>query len=192
MKYTCLAVSTIIVMTFLACAPSGSAEKEGAETPGLKIAYVNGDSILQNYGEFRAASESMELKQRDAESALMTKGAELEKEIQAYQRKVQSGTLSRNEMEAQERRLGAKQDALMGERDQITDALLKETSAINDRLQKIIKGKLNEIKEQEGYDFIFTYVEGGPILIADPKHDITARVLAALNSDTTARTDTTK
>ena len=160
-------------------------------TSGLKIAYVNGDSILNNYSEFRSASESMEAKQRTAEEQLQAKGAELEKEIMAYQRRVQSGTLSRNEMEAQERRLGAKQEALLQERDQISDALLSETAEINNRLQKIIRGKLEEIKKAEGYDFIFSYVQGGPILIADESHDITDRVLAALNKETSERNDTT-
>jgi outer membrane protein len=174
------------------CDKGGSSDTSGqSSASGLKIAYVNGDSILLNYGEFRAASESLNLKQRDAEESLQAKGAELEKEIIAYQRKVQSGTLSRNEMESQERRLGAKQEALMGERDQISNALLTETNEINERLQKIIRAKLKEIKEQEGYDFIFSYVAGGPILIADEKYDITEAVLKALNSNT-ERVDTSK
>ncbi len=191
MKNLCLVGLGLIVVVLLSCAKAGVTET-GVSSSGLKIAYVNGDSILLNYGEFRAASESMELKQRDAEELLQTKGAELEKDIAAYQRKAQAGTMSRNEMETQERRLGAKQEALMNERDQITNALLSETSEINERLQKIIKAKLGEIKKQEGYDFIFSYVQGGPILIADEKHDITTRVLAALNSNTASPVDSVK
>lgn len=183
MKNLNLLICGLCMMLMIACASKDeSSRSNGDAGTGLKIAFVNGDSILMNYSEFRTASESLEVKQRDAEDLLQVKGAELEKEIMAYQRKAQSGTLSRNEMEVQERRLGAKQEALMNERDQISNALLSETTEINTRLQKIIKEKLEEIKKQEGYDFILSYMPGGPILVADEKYDITTRVLEALNS----------
>ena len=182
MKILNLFLFGIGMLSMISCAPKNDAgQDEDDSTAGLKIVYINGDSILHNYSEFRSASENMEEKQRNAEEILQIKGAELEKEIMAYQRKAQAGILSRNEMEVQERRLGAKQQALLNERDQMTDSLLSETTKINDRLQKIIKEKLEEIKKQEGYDFILNYAEGGQILIADEKHDITVRVLEALN-----------
>lgn len=147
----------------------------------LKIAYVNGDSILLNFAEFKAQSEAMEARQRKAEEDLQKKGSALEREIMTYQQQAQKGTLTGKEMEAREKYLASRQEAVLAERDKIAKEILNETTVINDRLQKVIHDILDTIKEKEGYDFIFSYIEGGPILVADEKYDITEQVLIELN-----------
>ncbi len=183
-----------IIFSFIACGkPSGQQNGDGSNTSGLKIAYVNGDTILLNYKEFRAQSESMEAKQQKAEDMLQSKGAALEKEFMSYQQRAQKGTMTGKEMEAHEKYLSGKQEALLSERDKLAKEIMDETSEINDRLQKILQDKLNEIKKREGYDFIFSYIHGGSILVADEKYDITEEVLKELNknsSDTPSSPDT--
>lgn len=173
---------------------AASVEVNSSDSPGLKIAYVNGDSILFNFNEFRAESEAMEEKQRKAEEDLQKKGAALEREFITYQQQAQKGTMTGKEMEAREKYLTNKQEALMAERDKAAKEIMEETSQINERLQKVLQDRLNEIKDKEGYDFILSYVAGGPILIADEKYDITERVLAELNkgSAETTPSDTTE
>ncbi len=184
-----------LLMTY-ACKEAGSsASSPTAEVSGIKIAYVNGDSILFHYKEFKKESEAMEIKQRKAEEQLKSKGAALEKEIMAYQQKAQTGTMTGKEMEAREKYLSTRQEAILAERDKMAQEIMSETAQINKRLQAIMQDKLNEIKKQEGYDFILSYVEGGPVLVADEKYDITDRVLKELNegdssvpaADTTAK-----
>ncbi|MGB3081118.1 MAG: OmpH family outer membrane protein, partial [Saprospiraceae bacterium] len=150
---------------------------------GLKIAYVNGDTILMNYKEFRAQSQTMDAKQKDAEDMLQQKGAALEREYNEYQRNAQKGTMTGKEMQAQEKYLSSKQEALLAERDKLAKEIMDETTSINDRLQKVMQDKLAAIKKREGYDFIFSYIHGGAILLADEKYDITAEVLKELNSE---------
>lgn len=182
-----------LLMTY-ACKEAGSsASQPAAEAVGIKIAYVNGDSILFHYKEFKKESEAMEIKQRNAEEQLQSKGAALEREIVAYQQKAQTGTMTGKEMEAREKYLSTRQEAILAERDKMAQEIMKETAEINKRLQAVMQDKLNEIKKQEGYDFILSYVEGGPVLVADEKYDITDRVLKELNEgDTSApATDTT-
>ena len=175
--------SISILLSLVACEKSkAKVSVEGSDSTGLKIAYVNGDSILHNFSEFKAESEAMEIRQRQAEEDLQKKGAALEREFMAYQQKAQKGTMTGKEMEAQERYLSGKQEAILAERDRIAKEILDETSAINDRLQKVIQDILNEIKEEEGYDFIM-------------KYDITERVLRELNKTSAGDTtpaDTTK
>src|SRR5207344_839479 len=154
-----------IVYSFIACNKSGdSANSGGATGPGLKIAYVNGDTILLNYKEFRAQSESMDAKQKQAEDMLQAKGSALEREFSQYQQEAQKGTMTGKEMQAHEKYLTGKQEALMAERDRLAKEIMDETSKINDRLQKAMKEKLEAIKKREGYDFIFSYIHGGSIL----------------------------
>lgn len=175
-----------LLMTY-ACKESGSAgSSPAANSSGLKIAFVNGDSILTHYKDFKKQSEAMEIKQRNAEEQLQSKGAALEKEIMAYQQKAQTGTLTGKEMQAREKYLSSRQEAILAERDQMAQEIMKETAAINKQLQAVLQEKLNAIKEKEGYDFILSYVEGGPVLVADAKYDITAQVLKQLNDEESA------
>jgi len=178
-----LALFCALLMTY-ACKDSGSAgSPPAANSSGLRIAFVNGDSILTHYKDFKKQSEAMEIKQRNAEEQLQSKGAALEKEIMAYQQKAQTGTLTGKEMQAREKYLSSRQEAILAERDQMAQEIMKETAAINKQLQAVLQEKLNAIKEKEGYDFILSYVEGGPVLVADAKYDITAQVLKQLNEE---------
>lgn len=172
---------------------SSTAVNVETNSSGLKIAYINGDSILLNFVEFRSESEAMDIKQRQAEEELQKKGTALEREFLAYQQQAQKGTMTGKEMEAREKYLSGKQESLIAERDKAAKAIMDETSEINDRLQKVLQDKLKEIKEKEGYDFILSYIAGGPILVADEKYDITTQVLKELNRSSTDSTpvDTT-
>ncbi|MBK9984236.1 MAG: OmpH family outer membrane protein [Saprospiraceae bacterium] len=167
----------------ISCDKGGSSTTSSSASPGLKIAYVNGDTILMNYKEFRAQSQTMDAKQKDAEDMLQQKGAALEREYNEYQRNAQKGTMTGKEMQAQEKYLSSKQEALLAERDKLAKEIMDETTSINDRLQKVMQDKLAAIKKREGYDFIFSYIHGGAILLADEKYDITAEVLKELNSE---------
>jgi Skp family chaperone for outer membrane proteins len=88
------------------------------------------------------------------------------------------------EMEAQEKYLSGRQEAVLAERDKMASAIMEDKMKINDNLQKVVLDILNEIKEKEGYDFILSYIDGGPILVADEKHDITGQVIQELNKGT--------
>jgi outer membrane protein len=167
----------------ISCDKGGSNRTSSPSATGLKIAYVNGDTILMNYKEFRAQSETMDAKQKDAENMLQQKGAALEREYNEYQQKAQKGTMTGKEMQAQEKYLSSKQEALLAERDKLSKEIMDETTSINDRLQKVLQDKLAAIKKREGYDFIFSYIHGGAILLADEKYDITAEVLKELNDE---------
>lgn len=185
MRYfsTCLLIISSLFL-FYACTDKGAGSSQSAgDSTGLKIAFVNGDSILFNYKEFRKESEAMEIKQKGLEDELQSKGAALEKEIMSYQQKAQTGTMTGKEMEAREKYLASRQEAILAERDRMAQEIMKETSAINKRLQTVLQDKLKEIKDQDGYDYILSYVEGGPVLIADEKYDITDRVLKELNAE---------
>jgi outer membrane protein len=183
-------------LTFIACDKSkDSSTSVEVKDTGLKIAYVNGDSILMNFKEFRSQSEAMEEKQKKAEDELQKKGAALEREFMTYQQQAQKGTMTGKEMEARERYLSGKQEALLAERDKVAKEIMDETTEINTRLQKVLQDRLKEIKEKEGYDFILSYIAGGPILVADEKYDITEEVLKQLNetpAEETQPVDTTK
>lgn len=188
-KINLIILAALSISFSIACkesAPVSTAPTASGE--GVKIAYVNGDSILLHYKDFRKESEAMEAKQKKAEEELQSKGAALEKEIMAYQQKAKTGTMTGKEMEAREKYLSSRQEEILAERDRMAQAIMQETAEINKRLQAVLHEKLKAIKESQGYDFILSYVEGGPVLVADEKYDITATVLKELNDEAAAGT----
>ena len=189
-----LFLSLFLALSTQACKEGTSGSTASTSNgSGLKIAFVNGDTILHKFEEVRKQGEVMDAKQRQLEEQLQTKGAALEKEIMAYQQKAQSGVLTGKEMEAREKYLSSRQEALLAERDKMAKELMAESESINKRLQKVLHEKLDAIKAKEGYDFILSYVEGGAILSADEKYDITDQVLKMLNeSGAPMEPDTTK
>src|SRR5688500_477686 len=156
--------AVVFLLSLIACekkASDGASVKVSADdspSTGLKIAYVNGDSIHFNFKEFRTQSEAMDVKKRKAEEELQKKLSALEREFYTYQQQAQKGTMTGKEMEAREKYLTGKQESLMAERDKAAKEIVDETNEINERLQKVIEDILKDIKDKEGYDFILSYV----------------------------------
>lgn len=175
----------LIIGLLSACNKPSNSSSPDAAGAGLKIAYVNGDTILHKFEQFRKQADVMDAKQRDAEQQLQAKGAALQNEIMEYQKKAQSGSLTPKEMQAHEKYLSTKQDAILAERDKIAKAIMDETEVINKQLQTVLHKKLDEIRNREGYDFILNAAEGGSVLSANEKYDITEEVIKMLNAEGT-------
>ncbi len=148
----------------------------------LKIAYVNADTLLEKYVFFKQEREAFQKKEKDADAMLKAKGRALEKDFLATQQKAQQGLLAPSEMQKEEQRLMAQQQKLAAEQEGITKKLLEEDQKIREALQKAILDKLEAIKKEEGFDFIFSYTAGGQLLAANDSLDITQRVLESLNA----------
>jgi len=183
----------LLVGLLSACGKEATNSSATTAGTGLKIAYVNGDTILHRFEQFRKQADAMDAKQHEAEQALQAKGAALQNEIMDYQKKVQAGSLTPKEMQAHEKYLSSKQDAIMAERDKIAKAIMEETDVINKQLQAVLHKKLDEIKNRDGYDFILNAAEGGSVLSANEKYDITEEVIKMLNAEGTGdmKPDTT-
>ena len=178
---------------------SGSADTTSStnanDAGSLRLVYVNADSILENFTQFRKEKDALDRKQLDIDNKLGTRGRALENEVASIQQKIQGGLLTPKEIQEQEQRLGARQQSLVAERDKLAKEIMDEGNAINDRLQKDLMGTLEQIKKEKGYQYILSYVKGGQILIGNPADDITNEVLKRLNSkgsSNTAPADTTK
>jgi len=157
----------------------------------LRLAYVNADSILENFTQFRKEKDVLDKKQMDIDVSLGSKGRTLENEVASIQQKIQSGLLTPKEIQQQEQRFSARQQALMAERDKLAKEVMDEGTAINERLQKVLMASLETLKKDKGYNYIFSYVKGGQILIGNPADDITGDVLKMLNNPGTAPADST-
>ncbi|RYE00406.1 MAG: OmpH family outer membrane protein [Sphingobacteriales bacterium] len=172
-------------------------------TQGLKLAFVNADTLNKYYLYLKDQEAAFKKKQDAYEGEMANKEKALQNEFAAFQKKVQAGTMTQAEGEATQKRLGQQQQALEKRHQTISAEIAKEQMAIQEEFQKKLDEFLARFNEERQYDFIFTYLKsGGPILYANKAYDITQEVLDAMNEDyknggnkkeiPAAATDTTK
>lgn len=148
----------------------------------LKVVFVNADTLLEKYNDFKKQRDALQKKEKDADASLKARGRALERDFLAVQKKVQTGTMAPSEIQKEEQRLTQAQQALAQEQDRITKSLLEDTKKINESLQKTLIDKLKSFRDAEGYDYILSYAAGGQILVTNDSLDITQKVLEELNT----------
>jgi outer membrane protein len=154
---------------------------EEAATGPLSVAYVNIDTLLNNYTIFKSKQEELSAREQQEDGKLRSRGKALEREIMALQEKAQMGTMTPKDLQNEEQRLMAKQQSFMEDQERISRELLAETTRINDELQGKIVATIKDFKEENGYDIVLSYGSGSPVLAIDESLDITRLVLSRLN-----------
>ena len=113
----------------------------------LKIAYVRLDSVLNNYNGYKEMSKKLEAKASANQNLLSSKEQNLQREMNAFNQKLQSGGFV-NELAAQQEYEKIQKKGLLAQQQasQIADTFLKEQQHYNDSLNNII------LKEVEKYN----------------------------------------
>jgi len=152
-----------------------------AET--LDIVYLNVDSLLENYTEFRERQESLAARQQEASQRIQRRMQALEKEFMEVQQKVQQGLLAPNQIAEEEQRLGKKQQSLQAEQERLSRTLGAEQQELSQRFRDRLMGLMDSLRDAREYDYILQYGQGSGVLGARDTFDITTEVLDILNSE---------
>jgi outer membrane protein len=169
----------------------------------LRIAYVNTDTLWQQYGlidelqaeleEERAKSEKrITSRTKSLETEFKSMMTSLQKKAEAFEKdsKGMSELIYNTRMrELQELEQNARMFEMQAReevaelQETLTDKLLekeaKGTRDINDRLKAYIK----EYNSEQGFTYVLAYSsQAGGILLGDPALDITADIVAGLNA----------
>lgn len=213
MKLKLISAALLSIAVLAACGDKGKksgtthtttqSTKTSSETQGLKLAFVNADTLNKYYLYLKDQEAAFKKKQDAYEGEMANKEKALQNEFAAFQKKIQGGTMTQAEGESTQKRLGQQQQALEKRHQTISAEIAKEQMAIQEEFQKKLDEFLAQFNQERQYDFIFTYLKsGGPILYANKAYDITQEVLDAMNEDyknggnkketPAAATDTTK
>ncbi len=149
---------------------------------GLKIAYVLIDTLTSQYEYYKDVSDNFQKKQANAESIINEKGKSFSAQVQEFQRKVQSNSITQQQYESEQARLQKLQQDIEGLQARLSNSLQeeyqKELSALTDTIQNFTKA----YAEEKGYDFILCKSSGiDNVLYGAPQYDVTKEVVAALN-----------
>ncbi len=158
---------------------------EDTTTAGvLPIAYVNVDSLLQNYNYSKDLNEIILKKQENSRANITQKARTLQGEMQDFQRKVENNAfLTRERAEQEQQRLLNKQQELQNLDNQLAQELMQEQQKLNEQLRDTVVAQLKAFNQGKGFQVVFSNTMGDNILFAGDSYDITRELIDYLNKN---------
>lgn len=148
----------------------------------LPVAYINVDSLLQNYEYSKDLNEVLIKKRENAQATLIEKARKLEAEIQEFQRKRETNAfVSEQSFKNQQESIMKKQRDLQELEAKLTDQLAKEQQNLNDQLRDTIYKFLRTYNKDKQFQMILSNTMNDNILLANPTYNITNEVVEELN-----------
>ena len=188
MKKASLILCAIAMMGAVSCNNAASTdsaattETAAAATEG-KIVFVDLDRILMDYDMANDLRSVVETKVNNIQAEINRKGQKLEKDVAAYQEKIQKGLMTRSVAEAQGQKLQQQELEFNNYAAQKQQEINEEQLVMMNQLGDAIQTYLTKYQEEKGYAMILTNSGGAPVIAADASLDITEAVLAGLNEE---------
>jgi outer membrane protein len=165
--------------------PSPAAE--GDISSSLPVAYVNMDSLLQNYHYYNDLNEIIMRKEENARANVNQQVNQLQSEAQDFERKVNNNAfLTRERAEQEQQRLLRKRQELEALDNRLSQELIAEQQRLMEQLRDSLSAQLKIFNEGKKYQIIFSNISNDNILLADDVYDITKELILYLNKNYTS------
>lgn len=160
---------------------AGNSTPAATNGSGLKIAYVEIDSLLSNYNLCKDLNETMIKKQENVEVTLKEKMKSLDNEVRDFERKYQNHVFTPERAQQEQNRLLKKRQDLEALHQRLMGELQQESDKNNIQLRDSINAYLKEYNKTKGYNLIINNAGSNNLLYADPALNITQEVIDGLN-----------
>jgi outer membrane protein len=148
----------------------------------LPIAYINIDSLLQNYSYSKELNGVLIRKRENAQAILTEKARKLDVEMKEFQRKHENNAfLSEQSFKSQQQALVKKQQDLQALEDNLTQELVKEQQKMNEQLRDSIYKFLVQYNKNKKYEMIISNTMNDNIMVANQSYNITNEIVKLLN-----------
>ena len=150
-------------------------------TSGMKVAYVEVDSLMTQYDFAKDYSVTLQKKSNNARNTLTQKGNALQAAVNNFQQKMNNnGFTSREQAASQQAAIERQQRDLQELQARLENELANETAKFNEALRDSLQNFLKAYNQGKQYDMILSKA-GDNILMANKKYDITNDVINGLN-----------
>lgn len=154
---------------------------QGVATNGLKIAYVEVDSLLSSYQLCIDMNQEMVKKEENVRATLNDKGKKLENEQQEFQYKFENNAFTKARAEEEYARLMKKAQELEELKVQKAEELAIENQKNNLQLRDSINNFIKLYNAEKQYDFILSNAGFDNLLYGNPAFNITGEIIEGLN-----------
>lgn len=153
------------------------------ELTGIKVAYVEIDSLLSQYQFCIDLNEAMVKKSENVRLTLNQKAKDLEKQKQDFQNKYENNAFLTQERAQQEyNRIAQLEQDLQDLSTRLQNELLAESEKNNLMLRDSIKAFIEQYNADKGYSLIFSNTGLDNLLFADQSYNITTDIVSGLNA----------
>ena len=148
---------------------------------GMKIAYVEVDSLMTQYNFAKDYSVTLQKKSNNARNTLNQKGNALQAAMANFQQKLNNnGFQSREQAASQQAAIERQQRDLQELQARLEGELANQTAKFNEALRDSLQNFLKVYNNDKKYDMILAK-SGDNILMANKRFDITQDVINGLN-----------
>lgn len=179
---TAATVALLALLAVTGCkTDAGTAGVTGA-VDSKGIAFVELDSVIANFDMATDITAELEEKQKNSEAELTAKSQAFDRDVRDYQNKAQKGLITRATAAEMEQTLAQQQQSLLALRDEMALSLNEESVVAQRQVLEYINQYLAEFNKDHNFQYILAKQFPGPILYSDTTLDITAAVIAGLNT----------
>lgn len=165
-------------------APKAAAAEDGEGIAAGAVVYFNLDKVLDEYDMANDLRSVVEAKVESINQEVNRRGSRLEKDIKAFQDKIDKGLLTRSTAEVQSQKLQQQQNEFQQYAAQKQQEIAEEQSVMMNQLADAIKSFVDSYNDAMGYSLIIATqgdILPSPVVCADPSLDITEDILKGLN-----------
>ena len=161
--------------------PKMDEQPAAVSADGLKIAYVEVDSLMTQYNFAKDYSVTLQKQSNNARNTLNQKGNALQAAVANFQQKVNNnGFTSREQAASQQAAIERQQRDLQELQARLEGELANQTAKFNEALRDSLQNFLKAYNEDKKFDLILSKA-GDNILMANKRFDITQDVINGLN-----------
>ena len=181
-KYIFSALAVALMMASCNNAnPKMDEQPAAASGDGLKIAFVEVDSLMTQYDFAKDYSVTLQKKSNNARNTLTQKGNALQAAVNNFQQKLNNtGFQSREQAASVQNAIQRQQNDLQELQARLENELASETAKFNEALRDSLQNFLKAYNADKKFDLILSKA-GDNILLGSPKLDITQDVINGLN-----------
>ncbi len=179
------AVGYLYYRTFSGSSTTAAARKDqvqtaaGTSVPSGKVAYINMDSLENNYGYFKSLKAEFESKQEGGNNSLDAQQKKFQERTQQLQQKAQ--TMTPQEQDAAGREIQQMQQTLQKAKMDLDNELYKSSTKLKEDIYKKLETYLKDFNKDKKYDYILSF-EPTFMLYRDSALNITNAVVEGLNA----------
>ncbi len=153
---------------------------ENQEKSGVRIAYIDTDSLVEQYDYHLELRTKLEKKAKALEVDLAEKSQVFQENVQLLEQ--QAASMSQEQLQAAQMDLQQSQQRLISYRDEKAQELAEEEQQLNLLIKEDMDDILDDIREEFGLDFILSYDPSSILLDANEDYNITEMVAERLNA----------
>lgn len=148
---------------------------------GMKIAYINADTLDTKYEWLKQQREALEKRLTSLSASFENKMRAHQEKSMAFQQKAEAGNTPPAELQKEYEILAQQEQRLQEEGARMEKSLAEDRRKAMEGMYTQLEEKLKTLRDKIGYDYILSYSRGGQILMANDSLDITKQVLKLLN-----------